>query len=361
MTTPFKFPARYMALLSQFDTNEPRAWLGDVGFRLPVSDRDRGRWAGVLTDRRWQGMHPDLMPFAEDGFGNQFCFYRRPREGAVRSLPIVYWMYETYRAVPIASSFDGFLAWIGLTGFVAARHGDPIVDRTHLTKVLWPALDAVGIHHDYGAALESHDPTGQEVQKGYLQLDPESPAALLSMAQWESARGRPLEALDYCAEAAFSFPDFAASRYTAARILNAAGDGVAEFDALMQTLERPMLFGGDAGMTGFRALPQVDVRWVVDELAKHPAFAESEATSPLWTLVLRDDPSVAQSWVDAALDYAEENELERSVTMATNALFLGFGSDLGPLIHGLLGELYSALGWDWHQDVVLRWAEDSAQ
>lgn len=346
-----------MALLNELEAIGPRAWLGDVGFRMPRTERDRGRWEGVLTDRRWQGMHPDLMPFAEDGFGNQFCFYRHPREGAVQSRPIVYWMYETYRAVPIASSFDGFLAWIGLTAFVAARHGDPVVDRAHIEDELRPALDAVGIHHDYAEALESHDPTPHEVHKGLLKLDPESPAALLSIAEWNGAHGRPLEALDCCAEATFSFPDFAAARYAAARVLNATGDGVAEFDALMQTLERPMLFGGDPGMGGFRVLPQVDVRWVVENLAKHPAFAEFETTSPLWTLVLRDDPTTAQSWVDVALDYAEENELERSVTMATNALFLGFGSELGPLIHGLLAELYSALKWEWHEEVVLRWAE----
>jgi hypothetical protein len=64
----------------------------------------------------------------------------------------------------------------------------------------------------------------------------------------------------------------------------------------------------------------------------------------------------AQSWVDVALDFAEENDLERSVTMASNALFLGFGSELGPLIHGLLGELYAALGWEWHEEVAARWA-----
>ncbi len=358
MTIEFKFPARYVALVSQLECDQPRAWLGDVGFRLPVTERDRGRWEEVLTDRRWQGMHPDLLPFAEDGFGNQFCFHRQPREGAIQSRAIVYWMYETYRAVPLASSFDGFLSWIGLTAFVAARHGDPIVDRDHIESALAPALEAIGIHHDYSAALESNDPTPLEVHKGLLRLDPESPGSLLAVAEWNGGHGRPLEALDYCAEATFSFPDFAASRYAAARILHASGDGVAEFDALIQTLQRPMLYGGDSGMAGFRTLPQVDVRWVVDELAKHPSFAESETTSPLWTLILRDDPAVAQSWVDVALDYAGENELERSVTMATNALFLGFGTELGPLVHGLLAELYAALNWEWHEHVVLRWAGD---
>lgn len=360
MTGVFQFPARYLGLVSQLAerTDDTRAWLGDVGFRLPANDRERGAWERALSDRRWQGMHPDLMPFAEDGFGNQFCFFRSEQERSRSSRAIVYWMYETYRALPIASSFDGFLAWIGLTSYLAARRSDPIVDRHHFDRELLPALSGVGVEHDYAASLQSKDPTPAEIHKAFLTLDPAAPASLVAHGVWLTDHDRGLEALDHCAEASFGFPEFAAARFQAARMLAASGDGVAEFDALIQTLQRPMLYSGDERMTGFRGVPELDVTWVVSELTRHPMFAEHETTSPLWTLVLRDDPMAAQSWVDVALDFAEENELEKSVTMATNALFLGFGSELGPLIHGLLGELYAALEWSWHEEVVSRWAEE---
>lgn len=360
MSGRFQFPARYLALLTQLEarSDATRVWLADVGFRVPRTERDRGAWEGALSKRRWQGMHPDLMPFAEDGFGNQFCFYRSEQEQSRRSRAIVYWMYETYRAVPIASTFDGFLGWIGLTGFLAARHGDPIVDREHLDTELLPALHAIGVTHEYASVLESTDPTPAEIHRGFLQIDPAAPASLVAQGVWLADHDRALEALDQCAEASFAFPEFAAARFQAARILDVSGDGVAEFDALTQTLERPLLYGGDPGMVGFRGVPELDPNWVVSKLAKHPSFSDHETRSPLWTLVLRDDPMAPQSWVDVALDFAEDNELERSVAMAVNALFLGFGTELGPLIHGLLAELYAALGWDWHEEMATRWAEE---
>ena len=58
-------------------------------------------------------MHPDLLPFARDGWGNRFCFVDAPDALAPEGFAIVYWMYETFSAVPIASSLRPSCAGLG--------------------------------------------------------------------------------------------------------------------------------------------------------------------------------------------------------------------------------------------------------
>ena len=47
-----------------------------------VVDED---WLEELAGQRWRGMHPTLIPFARDGWGNRFCFVRPgAAQGALR-------------------------------------------------------------------------------------------------------------------------------------------------------------------------------------------------------------------------------------------------------------------------------------
>ena len=146
MSDAFTLPARYLALLSLLRerSGERRAWFGDVGFRLPGADVESATWVERLTDARWRGMHPDLIPFAEDGFDNQFCFVRSERRSMRRCRAVVYWTYETYRAVPIASSFDAFLRWAALTAHVSVLRGEPFVDPDVVTERAEPGASGAG-------------------------------------------------------------------------------------------------------------------------------------------------------------------------------------------------------------------------
>lgn len=349
-------PARYFALLTNLAerTGERRAWLGDVGFRIPGSNVSDGAWAAQLTDARWRGMHPELMPFAEDGFGNLFCFVRSERPSMRGDRGVVYWMYETYRAVPIASSFDAFLNWTALTSWVAARRGDPVIDDEHFDNEILPVLDAVGIRPDVEAGLETSDPDPLGVHHAVLRLDPEAPGARVAIANWLALHDRPLEALDMCAEALFAFPDFAGARAAASRILVDEG-GTRLCEALVQTLQRPLVYGGDEAMPFLRDIPPTDIDWTVTTLAAQQEFADL-ADDPLWTLVTREDPTSCHPWIQLAIDYANDDVLDHAATAACNALFVGFNTDLGAEIHGLLSEIYAALGWSWHAEVCARWA-----
>ncbi|MCB9532446.1 MAG: SMI1/KNR4 family protein [Myxococcales bacterium] len=358
----FRLPRLYVALLESLRERGPnvqRTWLGDVGFAVPTESVDAA-WEAHLTAARWNGMHPDLMPFAEDGFGNQFCFYRSARDGCRANRSIVYWMYETYRAVPVASTFEGFLGWLQLMACVEARGGDPVVDRAHVDRELMPLMNELGCAIDPDDVLDEPDPTPMALHRAHLRVDANAAAPRVALAS-HASRGNELQALDLCAEATFSFPEFAGARAAAARILSRSGDTDALAEALFQTLQRPLVYGGDPFMHGFRGVPEVDASWTAERLAAHTNPPEHVLRSPLWTLVIQDDPLAARSWVQLALDFVQEEELEVAVTMATNALFLGFGGELGGQIHGLLVELYDALEWTWHRDVCARFAGATAK
>ena len=93
-----------------------------------------------------------------------------------------------------------------------------------------------------------------------------------------------------CAEAAFGFPEFAGARATAARILSQDG-GQRLCEALAQTLQRPLVYGGDETMPFLRDLPPTDANWAAEMLSAQQEFADT-SDDPLWTLVLRDDPNL---------------------------------------------------------------------
>lgn len=350
----YRLPERYLTLLNALAARpgEKRTWLGDVGiWRGPATSSDAR--LEVLTQRRWKGMHPDLVPFAEDGFGNLFCFVHRAA-GSVPSHAIVYWMYETYRAVPIASSFDAFLRWMTLTAAVAARNNDPVIDHEHVQQELLPLLTSIGLDIDNNA-LETGNDTGQPaVHKAFLQLDPHSPGSLICDARRLLHESRNFEALEAAHLALRAFPGFTAAQTFEASVLAADNDPQAA-RALFKSLRMPMVYGGDLTMSFFGAVPRVDPAVITDALRTHPELDRIADDDPLWILATQDDPVNPSAWVQVALDYANAGELDDAVTMATNALWLSLGESIEPQIHGLLRELYEVLGHPWHAAAMARW------
>lgn len=349
-------PARYVALVSVLAerADDRCSWLGDVGFRLAPALVDVGAWAARLTEARWRGMHPDLMPFAEDGFGNQFCFLVDPPSGQPTGA-VFYWMYETYRAIPVASTFDAFLRWIAITASVTAGRGHPLIDEAHVRDEILPACAAAGLSMEASDILHASDLTPAGVHAELLRVDRHAAGAALARAAHRARQDRHIEALTMCDTALDAFPDFSAAQGLKARLFLDDGDPRA-VPALLDTLRLPLSYNADPMMPFFRELPEVDPTWVTEALNTHPNVKDYVGLDPLWTLVLRDDPTAPVSWVHVALDYAESGDLKRAATAATNGLLLGINKEIETEIHGLLEELYRSLGWKWHTAVSARWA-----
>ena len=71
-------------------------------------------------------------------------------------------------------------------------------------------------------------------------------------------------------------------------------------------------------------------------------------------LLLYDDPTSPQTWLQVAADWANAGELEESVTLACNALHLSGNGPPEAAMEtlSLLLELYEALHWPWHHHIV---------
>ena len=145
---------RFSTHLREVTGAETTAWFGDVGFFVPRSTDLLQSWIIQLARRRWTGMHPDLVPFAADGAGNLFCFVLSAATPMRDSQAVVLWMYETYRCVPVASSFDLFVAWIGLTSFAAVRRGNiAILDAAAYDLRILPLLERFDLATDFHVLL----------------------------------------------------------------------------------------------------------------------------------------------------------------------------------------------------------------
>lgn len=350
---PFAFPPLYLALLSSLRGEASPFFVGEVGFFLPPSEVDADRWLDALIHKRWLGMYPDLLPFACDGFGNLFCFLVRGGAQPDALSAIVFWSYETFRCLPVASSFTGFLHSVGLTSWRLANEGlDPVIDQEHHTQVVVPRLRGLDLNTAYQDLFTASTPSLVDVHNATLRLDPDNAAVLLSLAVRADQSGDLLGAIDRCGHALRSCPELAVANFVAARAFDHTGDRSDLFSRLLATVVQPLVFCGDEALTQYHNVPAIDLDWMLETLATHPALDEAEMDESLWDLIRHSDPANPESWLRVSLAMANQGDVAAAIPLATNALHFGADSELRPEILQLLGEFYDAQGWPLHRRFI---------
>ena len=346
-------PASYLGALEWMRdrSHDAEFWIGDVGFWTSPLQEAPMVWE-ALARRRWPGMHPDFVPFAVDGFGNMFCFHRASVPMGAGQLPVVYWQYETYTAVPVSGSFDHFLAWIWLTASVSARRGvDPLIDHDHLTTVIEPLFDALGravpspLSDGYGTDLWA-------LHRALIAADPRAAGSLLVSALDDLDASHDLRIIERCRMAREAFPQFTAAYLAEADLLEAFGDDGETADLLLTAMKLPLVFSGDPEMAFYYQVPSVNPTEIAERLVAMPHVHEISVEEPIWDIVMRMDPRGPASWLEVAVDYANSGSLTTAVSAATNALWLGVAVPEGVDALILLDELYEALGHSWHRNLV---------
>lgn len=297
-------------------------------------------------------MHPDLLPFALDSTGNRFCLIVSGDQRDADEFAVAYWMYETYLAVPIASSFERFLDWIGLASELAVqRRTDPVIDNAHVQQVVRPLLAALGIERDYFALSTSPQTPVGSLHLGMMRLDPASPAARLVAARRAANQNRFRDALRHARAALDIFPDFVACAWFMIN-LPEAEQRVRDYDLLLREMaSMSLIYRGDTLMPLFADVPQVDPRDAAEAVARRLRPGETDE-DPALALAAFDDPLASTDWLRAAIDVANLGEYTRATRLATNAHHLsGSGIERRDALL-LLEELYDALGWSHHRAVV---------
>jgi hypothetical protein len=349
-------PSSYRSILALAEPqgeDDRHFWLGDCGFILPPTADSPPDWIRRLSELRWPGMHPDLIPFAVDGMENRWCFYRGGRPDSPHAGAVVYWMYQTYRAIPVADSFDDFVDFIGLSAAASAWRGDDaVIDMAHWHAVVRPMLVRLGRPVDSieRQSRDNHDTAS--IHRMMTQLHPRASGSLLARALNLTEPEHAMNALSLCERALEAFPEFAAAESVRVELLDRVGTREDRAEALLRLFRLPLVYGGDSHVPCFPTLSPLDITRLVEQLATDPWANEKLLDEPVFDMLLHDDPTSPQAWLTAAVETANANDLEMAVTMAQNALLFGYFDDWGVAAMTLLGELYEALGWDAHLDIT---------
>lgn len=341
-------------LCNDFSSDKDEVLFGDVAFqRIDLSDLSDDALIQAFGNKRWPSMHPELVPFAQDGTGNRFCFIVPHDDLKGTQRPIAYWMYETYRVVPIASSFRHFLQWIAMRTVETVERGvDPHINREHLNLTVLPLIDQLGLSEDMQKAMRTVRTPLVTSQAGMLEIDPNSPATLLAEAARELRQNRAERAEKFGKRAIASFPRFAAAHMFLANIEERRAGGREHLQHLLKTLISPICYAGDPQMPGFRDVPEIDLNRVVERIQRYEGKEQFRGYGPILDLIEVDDPENASGWLRSSLDYAQAGDFPTALDLASNALFVAWNAELTKDTLTLLEELYILHDAPFHLSII---------
>jgi hypothetical protein len=345
----------YLALIHKAVQRQPAArhfWFSDAGFYLPEPGRPMERWLDQLVSHRWPWMTAELLPFAADGRGNQFCFHIRG-DVEPRITGIVYWSYETYRAIPLTADFAGFMDWLLVVAHTMGRTLNlPPLDEEHFVQVVSPlakilrpqTLEALpGLlrgsisTHSQLAALNGRCASSQLVL-GIARLETE---------QWEAG-------LERVHRAQLEFPEFFSSFQAESQLLGDRLTSQQQLEAWIRCLRAPLMFSGDPELPHYADIPESDPVWLFDRLSSSMDFLDEDLPVAVFRMVASDTPDLYETWLHAAVECANEGDVRLAVTFTQNASLLSLNSGNEHHSFLLLQELFESLEWTWHQEIVER-------
>lgn len=358
-----QLPVRLVELLRRIDSEFPQEGeltLGPVTFRAA-----RGALGDSLVEQliaqRWSAMPPELLPFAMDAMGNSFCLVRSAVHHDSEKLPVVYWMYETKLAVPVASCFDRFLDWIGLASEIYVRRGaSESMTRDHLERVVKPQLRALGVERDFFALTTSPVSPVGSLHLGMMRLDPAAAGSRLVAAERARRDNRQKDAILHARAALKSFPKFFAAAWFLVTFQNAPTRVIGYRELVHGLVALPLAYRGDPQMPEFLDIPSPTILEVAERVSSVAREGDLD-DDPVIELMMWDDPMAPEAWLSAAIELANRQQLARAHVAALNAAHLVRDPDVLHDIWTFQLELYEAMGWSWQSYVVARHLEQAAQ
>ena len=349
-----QLPVRLVELLRRIDSEFPQAGeltLGPVTFRGA-----QGALGEALIERlieqRWSAMPPELLPFAIDAMGNSFCLVRSDVHHDSEKLPVVYWMYETKLAVPVASCFDRFLDWIGLASEIYVRRGaNELMTRDHLEGLVKPQLRALGVERDFFALTTSPVSPVGSLHLGMMRIDPAAAGSRLVAAQRARRDNRQKDAILHARGALKSFPKFFAAAWFLVTFENAPTRVIGYRDLVRGLVDLPLAYRGDPLMPEFVDIPSPSIVDVAERVASVARMGDLD-DDPVIELMMWDDLMAPEAWLSVAIELANRQELSRAHVAALNAGHLVSDREVLRDIWTFQLELYDAMGWTWQRRVI---------
>lgn len=362
-----KLPELYLTLLEHAEDHHGEGiwWLGEAGFflrseRSGAAESEAAQGASSdsaappleqLITRRWPRMHPELLPFACDASGNLYCFQYTARAPGQPPL-VVHWMYETYLALPIASDFNAFLDWLGLTSaYMAEKRTDERLDREHYERRVLPLLRELGKQKDYSKVLERLGLRQSDLHRAMISLDPNAAGSLTWQAQRLCQLGSEASGFEYALRAVEAFSDCTAAHLILSRH-EVASDSMRNANSLIDVLRSPLAFSGDQDMPHFGGLVSMSFdRFMIRVIESNEAMGLLQE-QPEAVFISGRDPRAARTWLHVVDGYLQQQQLYPAITAAANALFVCQRRELDDDLLLMLGDLYREAGHPSHAALV---------
>jgi hypothetical protein len=192
----------------------------------------------ISESQRPPSMMPGLVPFAEEGDGDCYCFYL-PWKDQNGHVPIGMWLHETNHFLPISNNMMTFLVWWITKETLDGMGGE---DWDEMRKILELLRGSCGMD-DYNFLVA---PPNSAIawHENLLQTDPQAPFSLTYLAASQYALHGVETSLEMLQMAEESMPGFGASTLWQARLLAMTGQLSAAHEAYWRHLRTPMFSNG---------------------------------------------------------------------------------------------------------------------
>jgi tetratricopeptide (TPR) repeat protein len=281
----------------------------------------------LAAPQRWRGMLPQFLPFGEDGEENLYGLYAIP--GRDRSdYPVLWWNHEYDHYLPVAAGFEAFLWGCAVIGRYYAQDSDPFGDPE-------------GSHHSEGriaeavrqlslpAELMRGDPprNERELSERLVREDPQNALALAELGSMELTRGEFQRARDFLVRASEAAPWFSDPYFLLAETYRIEGNEPRACELWWRVFESPVAFCSRTGAYGLSA--EEDDAEIYQIAAERALECRTHLdtdlrSSPLWRLLMADDPFLPSARLDLGRRYsrvgdpvAAEREYLNALTLAT--------------------------------------------
>jgi tetratricopeptide (TPR) repeat protein len=269
---------------------------------------------------RWRGMLPQFLPFGADADDNVYGLYASPGRDR-RDYPVLWWNHEYDHYLPVASGFEAFLHSCVILGRYQAQdapngdyQSDDEIDRCVRQLSLPSELMEMGPPRN-----------GRELSERLAREDPQNALALAELGSMELARGEFQRARDFLVRASEAAPSFSDPYFLLGETYRIEKNETRACELWWKVFEAPVAF---CSRTATYGLEKDDVE--IYELAAERALGcrehleSSLKTSPLWNLLLTEDPFLSGARLELGRQYsrfgdpaAAEREYLNALTLAT--------------------------------------------
>ncbi len=264
-------------------------------------------------------MMPGLVPFAEEGDGDMYCFYLpwKDRDG---SIPIGIWLHETGHFLPISSHMQGFLLWWMGKELLDAVSSD---DWDEMSKVV--ELFRSGSNLDEYDLMSSPPASPESWHEEIIRIDGNASFSLTYLAVSQFATHGFQQSQRMLADAEKVMPRFGAASLWQARMHAMRGRVNEAHKAYWRHLRTPMFANGYHYWwhAGDMKIPEVSELEAADFLegAELPPPAEI-ANHPKMRFLRDSDPRDYQARLKLSRLLEQRGDVEGALVELENAFFL---------------------------------------